>query len=156
MTTIPPTSQKLAFDKYINKENIFITGPGGTGKTHVIKQIADHAKANDKAYKVCALTGCAAVLLMCGAITLHAFAGIGLASGTIDEVVDKVIKNRYKRPNWHKIDILIVDEVSMLSLKIFKILDIIARKNQKTATFAVWWYTSYIFRRFLPATTGWR
>ena len=127
----PPTEQQLAFDKYIAGENIFITGPGGTGKTHVIKDIVEHAKANDKAYRVCALTGCAAVLLMCGAITLHAFAGIGLATGTIDSVVDKVVKNRHKRPNWHKIDILIVDEVSMLSLKIFMLLDIIARKIKK-------------------------
>ena len=126
-----PPEQQLAFDKYIAGENIFITGPGGTGKTHVIKDIVEHAKANDKAYRVCALTGCAAVLLMCGAITLHAFAGIGLANGTIEQVVDKVIKNRHKRPNWHKIDILIVDEVSMLSLKIFKILDIIGRKIKK-------------------------
>ena len=126
-----PTEQQQAFDKYIAGENIFITGPGGTGKTHVIKDIVEHAKANDKAYRVCALTGCAAVLLMCGAITLHAFAGIGLANGIIEQVVDKVIKNRHKRPNWHKIDILIVDEVSMLSLKIFKILDLIGRSIKK-------------------------
>jgi len=126
-----PTEQKLAFDKYITGENIFITGPGGTGKTHIIKDIVEHAKNNNKSYSVCALTGCAAVLLMCGAITLHSFAGIGLASGTIDEVVNKVFKNRYKIQNWKKIDTLIIDEVSMLSLKIFKILDIIARKIKK-------------------------
>jgi len=128
---LSPTEQKDAFDKYIAGENVFITGPGGAGKTHVIKQIVEHATINEKVFKVCALTGCAAVLLMCGAITLHAFAGIGLATGTIDQVVDKVVKNRYKRSNWQKIDILIVDEVSMLSLKIFKILDIIARKIKK-------------------------
>lgn len=126
-----PTEQKLAYDKYIAGENIFITGPGGTGKTHIIKDIVEHAKNNNKAYRVCALTGCAAVLLMCGAITVHSFAGIGLASGTIDDVVDKVLKNKYKIQNWKKIDILIIDEVSMLSLKIFKILDIIARKIKK-------------------------
>ena len=123
--------QLLVFDKYIAGENIFITGPGGTGKTHIIKAIVKHATENNKVYKVCALTGCAAILLMCGAVTLHAFAGIGLATGSISEVVEKVIKNRYKRPNWQKIEILIVDEVSMLSLKIFKILDMIARKIKK-------------------------
>ena len=123
--------QRAIFDKYIAGENIFITGPGGTGKTHLIKDIVNHAKENNKPYKVCALTGCAAILLMCGATTLHAFAGIGLATGAIQHVVDRVVKNRHKRPNWHKTDILIVDEVSMLSLKIFKILDIIARKIKK-------------------------
>ena len=123
--------QQAIFNKYIKGENIFITGPGGTGKTHLIKNIVNHAKENNKSYKVCALTGCAAILLMCGATTLHAFAGIGLATGTIQQVVDRVIKNRHKRPNWQKTDILIVDEVSMLSLKILKILDIIARKIKK-------------------------
>lgn len=131
MSDILKDGQLLVFDKYLAGENIFITGPGGTGKTHIIKDIVKHATEDERAFKVCALTGCAAILLMCGAVTLHAFAGIGLATGTIDEVVEKVIKSRYKRPNWHKIDLLIVDEVSMLSLKIFRILDAIARKIKK-------------------------
>ena len=135
-TEYSPTStftdqQQQVFDKYINKENIFITGPGGTGKTHLIKEIVNHATKADTKFHVCALTGCAAILLMCGASTLHAFAGIGLATGTIEQVVDKVLKSRYKRRNWNKIDLLIVDEVSMLSLKILIILDLIARKIKK-------------------------
>ena len=125
------SEQQQVFNKYINKENIFITGPGGTGKTHLIKEIVNHATKTDRKLQVCALTGCAAILLMCSASTLHAFAGIGLATGSIEQVVDKVLKNRYKRQNWKKIDLLIVDEVSMLSLKIFKILDMIGRKIKK-------------------------
>jgi ATP-dependent DNA helicase PIF1 len=123
--------QKLVFDKYIQGENIFITGPGGTGKTHLIKEIVNHAKENNKSYKVCAMTGCAAILLMCGATTLHSFAGIGLATGTINEVIERVLKSRYKRANWYKTDLLIIDEVSMLSLKLFIILDLIAKKIKK-------------------------
>lgn len=124
-------TQTAIFNKYIAGENIFITGPGGTGKTHLIKKIVKHAKETLKPYKVCALTGCAAILLECGATTLHAFAGIGLASGTIQQVVDRVIKNRHKKLNWQTVKTLIVDEVSMLSLKIFKILDLIGRKVKK-------------------------
>jgi len=29
--------QQLAFNKYIEGDNIFITGPGGTGKTALIR-----------------------------------------------------------------------------------------------------------------------
>jgi ATP-dependent DNA helicase PIF1 len=131
MTLELQDEQKLIFDKYVAGDNIFITGPGGTGKTHLIKSIVAHAKENSKSYKVCALTGCAAILLMCGATTLHAFAGIGLATGSINQVVDRVINNRYKKANWQKLNILIVDEVSMLSLKLFMILDLIGRRAKK-------------------------
>ena len=53
--------QQLVFEKYLNDENIFITGPGGTGKTEIIKEIAKHARNNNKMIQVCALTGCATV-----------------------------------------------------------------------------------------------
>lgn len=120
--------QKEIFDKYLNGENIFITGPGGTGKTYLIKTIVNHAKENNKAYKVCALTGCAAILLDCGATTLHAFAGIGLATGSVNLVVDRVAKNKHRKVNWKKTDLLIIDEVSMLSLKLLTIIDLVAKR----------------------------
>lgn len=40
--------QLEVYNKYINSENIFITGPGGCGKTYLIQLIVDHAK---KKYK---------------------------------------------------------------------------------------------------------
>ena len=126
--------QEEIFQKYLQGENIFISGPGGTGKTFLIKTIVNHATESMKSFKVCAMTGCAAILLECGAATLHAFAGIGLATGSVNQVVDRVAKNRKKRQNWNKIDLLIVDEVSMLSLKIFIILDLIARRAKQKRT----------------------
>lgn len=123
--------QQEIFNKYKNGENIFISGPGGTGKTYLIKNIVNHAKENNKAYKVCALTGCAAILLECGATTLHAFAGIGLANGSVNEIVDRLMKNKNRKQNWVKTDLLIIDEVSMLSLKLFIILDLIAKRVKK-------------------------
>jgi len=43
--------QNLIFEKYIKGENIFITGVGGTGKTHLIHTIANHAKKMIKNFK---------------------------------------------------------------------------------------------------------
>ena len=120
--------QKYIFTKYKNKENIFITGPGGTGKSYLIKAIYNDAIYYNKKIKVCALTGCAAILLKCKATTLHSFAGIGLANKPIEQVVRNVLDNKHKVKNWKNVDILIIDEISMLSLKLLLIIDQIGRK----------------------------
>ena len=90
----------------------------------LIKKMVELCKENERKVQVCALTGCAAVLLNCQAKTVHSWAGIGLANGPPDLIVKRVATNKYKAANWKKIDVLIIDEVSMMSQKIFEILDL--------------------------------
>jgi ATP-dependent DNA helicase PIF1 len=123
--------QKLAFEKYEKGCNIFITGPGGSGKSKLIKDIKQHAIRNSKNVQVCALTGCAAVLLECKAKTLHSWSGIGLASGPISLTVNKIMNSHFKKKIWKDIDILIIDEISMMSKKLFELLDLIGKKVRK-------------------------
>jgi ATP-dependent DNA helicase PIF1 len=113
-------------------QNMFLTGPGGTGKTALIKKIVELCKTTGKKIQVCALTGCAAVLLNCQAKTVHSWAGIGLANGPADLIVKRVITNKYKASAWKKIDVLVIDEVSMMSQKIFEILDSIGKKVRRS------------------------
>ena len=124
--------QQLCLDKYLKGENLFITGPGGSGKSFLIKNIVADAEEKKKVIKVCALTGCAAILLQCKATTLHMFSGIGLASKKNAQIVEELFtKKRHKLKNWRGLEILIIDEVSMMSLKILLLLDLIARKFYK-------------------------
>jgi ATP-dependent DNA helicase PIF1 len=126
--------QQIAYNKYIEGKNIFITGPGGTGKTALIRCIHKDAYKKCKDIQVCALTGCAAVLLECKAKTIHSWASIGLANGTIESMVTRIMKNRFAKAQWKETDILVIDEVSMMSKKIFEMLDAIGkavRKNVK-------------------------
>lgn len=115
--------QTLAFNKYVQGQNIFITGPGGSGKSAFIQHLFRHACEKGKKIQVCALTGCAAVLLNCNAKTLHSWAGIGLGNGTMEDIVKKIQKNKYAKATWRETDVLVVDEVSMLSLKLFRLLN---------------------------------
>ena len=127
-------NQQKAFELFKQNKNIFITGPGGTGKTYLIKLFYDYAISQKKIIQVCALTGCAAVLLNCKATTIHSWSGIGLANGYNNNIIKKVVNNKYLKKRWNEIDVLIIDEVSMMSNKIFNILNKIAkltRKNDK-------------------------
>ena len=123
--------QKYAFYKYRAGSNLFITGPGGTGKSHLIKTIRQDLEQRSTKYAVCALTGCAAVLLNCFAKTIHSWSGIGLCQGEVHEIVDKAAKNRKATTNWKSTRVLIVDEVSMMSQKMFEVLDRIGQVIRK-------------------------
>jgi ATP-dependent DNA helicase PIF1 len=119
--------QRLAYAKFVKGENIFITGPGGTGKTRLIKNFIQHIKSIDANHAICAMTGCAAILLNCNAKTLHSWSGIKIAKGTKNEVINMVLRNKRVVQNWKKTRGIILDEVSMLSKKIFEIIEELAR-----------------------------
>jgi len=119
--------QQIAFDKYIGGHNIFITGPGGSGKSALIRIINEHSVRTQKEIHVCALTGCAAVLLNANATTIHSWAGIGIGNGTVEQLILKIKANKYSKKMWKQTEVLVVDEVSMLSLKLFDALNQIGK-----------------------------
>ena len=121
--------QITALELFEKGNNVFLTGPGGSGKTELIKRIVEIANKKHKKIQVCALTGCATVLLRCGGSkTIHSWAGVGLASGAFGTVVDRVVKNKFKSNAWKSVDVLVIDEISMMSKKLFDILDSIGRR----------------------------
>lgn len=103
--------------------NIFITGPGGTGKSTLVRQFA----ALINSLYVTAMTGCAALLLDCAAKTLHSWSGIGLGLDSIEKNIETIKRKRHIKKRWTSATALVIDEVSMLTPELFERLDKIGR-----------------------------
>lgn len=90
------------------KDNIFITGKAGTGKTTFLKYLVQNC---DKALVVAASTGIAAI--NAGGVTIHSLLNIPLGPITPDvSMWSKFTKA--KREVLQCMDLLIIDEVSMV------------------------------------------
>jgi hypothetical protein len=109
----------------------FFTGPAGSGKSHILSTIlrANNNEgigitARKKKIVVTATTGVAACNI--GGITIHSFAGIGVGSGSYEEMAQRVMSNEYTKQRWRECDILIIDEISMLGSTFLDKLNFIA------------------------------
>jgi ATP-dependent DNA helicase PIF1 len=116
--------QKRAYDAVLAGKNIFLTGPGGCGKSWWIQHVY---KTVPKRVHVCAMTGCAAILLQCNAKTVHSWAGIGLGD------MKKALTNPYVCKRWRATDILIIDEISMMSVELFELLNELGQAIRKSS-----------------------
>jgi ATP-dependent DNA helicase PIF1 len=110
-------------------KSVFFTGSAGTGKSVLMKQII--AKLRDKYVRepdrvaVTASTGLAACHIE--GITLHSFAGAGLAKEPAPELVKKVRRNAKTKSRWQRTKVLIIDEISMVDGDLYDKLEHIAR-----------------------------
>jgi hypothetical protein len=127
------TEQQYAFNAVVEKKNIFLTGPAGTGKSYVISEIRKWSLNNNKKIAITALTGCASVLI--GGRTLHSTLGLDINDKPIDIIIHKLKRcNPTKYNTLKTLDILVIDEVSMMSdellVKVSNILSIIKNNTQ--------------------------
>jgi ATP-dependent DNA helicase PIF1 len=73
------------------------------------------------------MTGCAALLLQCNANTVHSWAGIGLGDP------QKALTNSYACKRWRTTDLLIIDEISMMSVELFEMLNTLGQTIRKSS-----------------------
>src|SRR5258706_2455984 len=105
--------------------NVFITGKAGTGKSTLLKHFRDTTKRN---VIVLAPTGVAAVNIQ--GQTIHSF--FGFKPGITPERVKKEYHGRDKEGLYKKIDILVIDEISMVRADLLDCVDIFLRQNGKS------------------------
>lgn len=115
------TSQPEVVARLFAGENLFISGPAGSGKTFVINRFIDHMDAEFEGrvnVAVTASTGIAAQLL--GGKTIHSWSGIGINT----EPFTKPTPMEWaKRDQIINTDVLVIDEISMLPGYLFTRLD---------------------------------
>jgi len=126
------SEQKRAVDLVINGSNLFLTGSAGTGKSFVLRYIVEALRALNKQVVVTATTGIAAVTI--GGLTIHSFAGFGIGDESKDELRRKVSGSKRFREIWQSVDVLIIDEISMLKPDYFEKLSIVAQAARQDTT----------------------
>jgi ATP-dependent DNA helicase PIF1 len=137
--------QQAAFEKVKEGRNIFLTGPAGTGKSYLLSTIVRELQ-DEKRIALTAMTGCAALLLcFAGAAgsagvagssevkprTLHSWAGIGLGKESISDLIKKVRTNYKTMKRWVGTDLLVVDEISMMTPELLEKLNEIGKAIRK-------------------------
>eukprot|EP00929_Paragymnodinium_shiwhaense_P024795 TRINITY_DN15152_c0_g1_i1.p1 TRINITY_DN15152_c0_g1~~TRINITY_DN15152_c0_g1_i1.p1 ORF type:complete len:736 (+),score=147.87 TRINITY_DN15152_c0_g1_i1:43-2250(+) len=106
----------------LNNQSILLTGGAGVGKTYTCAAIRaalewKYGERHDEVVAVTASTGTAALLVE--GCTLHSMMGAGVPTCTKDF---KKIKMR-KKDIWKPLEVLIIDEASMVSGEMFDRLD---------------------------------
>ena len=143
------TSQAAIYaTKFVNSTNchVFLTGKAGTGKTTFLKYITEHSHKNTI---VAAPTGIAAI--NAGGVTLHSLFqlpfGTFLPSNNINfgnevsiqintpqSILNNRQMNKTKRAMLQELELLIIDEVSMLRADLLDAINVILksiRRNNK-------------------------
>lgn len=117
--------QKRALDILKTGRNVYLTGPAGSGKTHLLREYIDHLRDRGIHIGLTASTGIAATHF--GGVTIHSWSGIGIRESLSEREIDELVEKEYLWKRFDKARVLIIDEVSMMSPQMFDSIERLAR-----------------------------
>ena len=133
MTLHLTEKQNDAFECMKNGHNVFLTGPGGTGKSFLLKYFIEwyRREKEDQLSKiyVSSTTGLSSLLI--DGITINRYSGIGIGDKDVPELLKKINKMGHVKKRWNETGVLIIDEISMMDADLFDKLEILAKKIRK-------------------------
>ena len=112
-------------------ENIFLTGKAGTGKTTFLKYLKEHCAKN---IVVAAPTGVAAI--NAGGVTLHSLFQLPFhpflpTHNHKDDLLGKLKFTRQRQQLLRKMELLVIDEISMVRADVMDAIDCILRSVRR-------------------------
>lgn len=105
--------------------HVFLTGEPGAGKTYTINLFTEWLDEQNVEYAITASTGIAATHI--GGTTIHSWSGIGIKRVIDEHDIFSMQNNRFILERIASIDVLIVDEISMLDSVMIDNLDYVMR-----------------------------
>ena len=105
--------------------NVFVTGEPGAGKTHTIHAYIEYLRKHKIEPAITASTGIAATHI--GGMTIHSWSGIGIKQDMSAYELDALATKEYVVKRIMKTKVLIIDEISMLTPKMFSLVDTVCR-----------------------------
>ncbi len=109
-------TQDKALEILKSGATVFLTGEAGAGKTHVTNLFKQWLEERGKSYAVTASTGIAATHI--GGVTIHSFSGLGIKEVITSKDLDTIASKDKLVNKIQRCDVLIIDEISMLSAQV--------------------------------------
>lgn len=106
-------TQKDALDILKMGRNVFLTGPAGSGKTYVLNEYISYLKRAGVEVAITASTGIASTHI--NGMTIHAWSGLGIKNNLSDYDLEAMMEKQYLYKRFEKTQVLVIDEISMLS-----------------------------------------
>jgi GTPase SAR1 family protein/DNA-binding CsgD family transcriptional regulator len=124
-------TQKEALEILKMGYNCYITGPAGSGKTHLLNEYIKFLRQNNVPVGITASTGIAATHM--GGTTIHSWSGLGIRDELSVYDLEEMETKKYLYDRFKETEVLIIDEISMLHHFRLDLIEKIARHLKRSS-----------------------
>ncbi len=110
--------------------NVFLTGEPGSGKTHTVNRYVTYLRSRGIEPAITASTGIASTHI--NGMTIHSWSGIGIRKTLTPYELDKIGQNSGIAKRIARAQVLVIDEISMLSANTFSMVDQVCREVRQS------------------------